>query len=393
MKNIFHNFMISASPTICRRYRIVFSIGIVYLSMALLQACYSSTAVKGIPVKELTIAKDQRVVKTASPVEDNASITLMSQSHGNKTFTEVFGIPEYLIGPLDVLEINSHIGDTVTSTTVTVNSRGKISYSFIDDLDVNGMAPSQLDELLTEKMTTWVKNPRIDILVKEFKSKSITVLGEVASLRTTGTTSAASGRIFLTGKTTIIDLIAKAGGYTVDADIKNVNLVRQGRKYAINLYDIYEKGDESRNVILDEGDVVDVPKLPTFGERVYVMGEVKSQGIYPLKDARDLLGAISLAGSITPLAKEENTLIVRGYGTLENGPLVMMSNVKAMLREADLAQNIELQDGDLVYVPRMLIGDINEWISNTTPMLDFLLYPQRLTDDYFTKDYLHLNRK
>ncbi len=133
--------------------------------------------------------------------------------------------------------------------------------------------------------------------------------------------------------------------------------------------------------------------MPTFGERVYVLGEVKSQGIYSLKDARDLLGAISLAGSITPLAKEENTLIVRGYGTLENGPLVMMSDVKAMLREADLAQNIELQDGDLVYVPRMLIGDINEWISNTTPMLDFLLYPQRLTNDYFTKDYLHLNRK
>jgi polysaccharide export outer membrane protein len=377
--------MINASPTICRRYRIVFSIGIIYLSMALLQACYSSTAVKGIPVKELTIAKDQRVVKTSSPVEDSASITLMSQSHGNKTFAEVSGIPEYLIGPLDVLEINSHIGDTVTSTTVTVNSRGKISYSFIDDLDVNGISPSQLDELLTKKMSAFIKNPRIDILVKEFKSKSVTVLGEVASLRTTGTTSAASGRIFLTGKTTIIDLIAKAGGYTVDADIKNVNLVRQGRKYAINLYDIYEKGDE--------GDVLDVPKLPTFGERVYVMGEVKSQGIYSLKDARDLLGAISLAGSITPFAKEENTLIVRGYGTLENGPLVMMSDVKAMLREADLAQNIELQDGDLVYVPRMLIGDINEWISNTTPMLDFLLYPQRLTNDYFTKDYLHLDRK
>ena len=337
------------------------------------------------------MAKDQRIVKTTTPGEDGDLITLMSQSHGNKTFTEISGIPEYLIGPLDILEINSHIGDNVTSSTVTVNSRGKMSYSFIDDLDVNGMAPSQLDELLTEKMSAFIKNPRIDILVKEFNSKSITVLGEVSSLRTTGTGNAGSGRIFLKGKTTIMDLIAKAGGYTVDADIKNVTLVRQGRKYAINLYDILEKGDESRNVILDDGDALDVPKLPVFGERVYVMGEVKSQGIYSLRDARDLLGAISLAGSVTSLAKEENTLIVRGYGTLENGPLVMMSNVKAMLREADLAQNIDLQDGDLVYVPRMLIGDINEWIANTTPMIQFLLYPQQLVDDYFTRDYLHLN--
>ena len=386
--------MIDLSSIICRRIGLVFSIYIIFLSAFLLQACYSSTAVKGVPVKELVMAADQRVVKKAISREDKEAITLMSQSRGNKTFIEISGIPEYLIGPSDVLEINSHIGDQVTSTTVTVNSRGKISYSFLDDLEVNGLSPSQLDGLITEKMSAFIKNPRIDVLVKEFNSKSVTVLGEVASLRTTATGgSAASGRIFLKGKTTLMDLIAKAGGYTVDADIKSVTLIRQGKKYAINLYDILEKGDESRNVILDDADVIDVPELPAFGQRVLVMGEVNSQGIYSLKDARDVLGAISLAGSITPLAKEENTLIVRGYGTRETGPLVMMSDVKAMLRKADMAQNIELQDGDLVYVPRMLIGDINDWLTNMSPMFNFLLYPQKFVDDYFTRDYLHLDRK
>ncbi len=393
MGNIFHNFMMGPSSIICRRIGIVFSICIIFLNALLLQACYSSTAVKGLPVKELVMAEDQRVVKKASTSENQDAIALMSQSRGNKTFIEISGIPEYLIGPSDILEINSHIGDQITSTTVTVNSRGKISYSFIDDLEVNGLSPSQLDGLITEKMSAFIKNPRIDVLVKEFNSKSVTVLGEVASLRITTGSYAGSGRIFLKGKTTLMDLIAKAGGYTVDADIKNVTLIRQGKKYAINLYDILEKGDDSRNVILDDGDVVDVPELPAFGERVLVMGEVNNQGIYSLKDARDVIGAISLAGSITPLAKEENTLIVRGYGTRETGPLVMMSDVKAMLRKADMAQNIELQDGDLIYVPRMLIGDINEWIANMTPTLQFLLYPQDLVDDYFTKDYLHLNKK
>jgi len=386
--------MIDLYSIICRRIGLVFSICIIFLSAFLLQACYSSTAVKGVPVKELVMAEDQRVVKRATLREDNEAITLMSQSRGNKTFIEISGIPEYLIGPSDILEINSHIGDQVTSATVTVNSRGKISYSFIDDLEVNGLSPSQLDGLITEKMSAFIKNPRIDVLVKEFNSKSVTVLGEVASLRvTTAGGSAGSGRIFLKGKTTLMDLIAKAGGYTVDADIKSVTLIRQGKKYAINLYDILEKGDESRNIILDDGDVVDIPELPAFGERVLVLGEVNSQGIYSLKDARDVIGAISLAGSITPLAKEENTLIVRGYSTRENGPLVMMSDVKAMLRKADMAQNIELQDGDLVYVPRMLIGDINDWIANMSPLFQFLLYPQEFVNDYFTRDYLHLDRK
>jgi hypothetical protein len=35
-------------------------------------------------------------------------------------------------------------------------------------------------------------------------------------------------------------------------------------------------------------------------------------------------------------------------------------------RKADLSQNVRLKDGDLVYVPRMLIGDINDWIINIT---------------------------
>ena len=190
-----------------------------------------------------------------------------------------------------------------------------------------------------------------------------------------------------------MDLIAMAGGYTINADIKKVKLIRNGKRYVINLYDILEKADESLNVIIDNGDVLDIPELPEIGERIFVMGEVNSQGIYALKDARDLLGAISLAGNVTKLAKEENTLIVRGYGYKPEAPLVMMSDVRALLRKADLAQNIPLEDGDLIYVPRILIGDINDWIANTTPLLNFLFYPQELVDDYFTKDYLHLNRK
>src|SRR4030042_4516060 len=187
MGKIFHSFMLDLSSIICGRIGLVFSLCLILLSAFLLQACYSSTAVKGVPVKELVMAADQRVVKKAISRQDEEAIILMGQSRGNKTFIEISGIPEYLIGPSDILEINSHIGDQVTSTTVTVNSRGKISYSFIDDLEVNGLSPSQLDELITEKISAFIKNPRIDVLVKEFNSKSVTVLGEVASLRVTTT--------------------------------------------------------------------------------------------------------------------------------------------------------------------------------------------------------------
>jgi protein involved in polysaccharide export with SLBB domain len=344
-------------------------------------------------VNDISVSGGKGTIKQPVSGEEKDIIAPMSKSKGNKSFIEISGVPEYRIGPLDVLEIVSHIGEKSNTINVTVDNRGRISYSFIDDLDVNGLTPSQLDETLTNRLSSFIKNPRIDIIVKEFNSKSVTVLGELTSLRAANLGKAGSGRIYIKGKTTLMDLIAMAGGYTIDADIKKVKLIRGGKSHLINLYDILEKGDESRNVIIDDGDVVDIPELPALGERIFVMGEVASQGIYSLKDARDLLGAISLAGNVTRLAKEENTLIVRGYTTKEDGPLVMMSNVKALLREADLSQNIPLEDGDLVYVPRMLIGDINDWITNTTPLLDFLFYPRRFQDSYATKNYLHINSK
>jgi polysaccharide export outer membrane protein len=266
--------------------------------------------------------------------EKKEAVKRMSTVTDNRTFSEISGIPEYRIGPLDVLEIISHVGEKSTPHHVVVNSRGNISFSFIDNLHVNGLTSSQLDDLLTKRLSSYLRRPRIDIFVKEFKSKSAMVTGFLTSLQAPTLGKAASGRIFLRGKTTLLDLIALAGGYTIDADIRQVKLIRGGDTYKINLFDIISRGDSDQNIIIDADDVVDVPELPTFGDRVYVLGEVARQGIYPLKQVQDLLGAISQAGSFTSAAKEENTLIVRGYEPGKE-PLVMMADLNAILRKAE----------------------------------------------------------
>jgi polysaccharide export outer membrane protein len=356
-----------------------------------LSSCMSSTAIEGTPVNEVATLQDRVEVTRLQTEQNLEALARMSQTKENSVFETVTGIPEYRIGTGDVLEISTYAGDKVTTTTVTVDSRGRISYSFLDHLKVEGLTSSQLDELLTSKLSAYVRSPRIGVLVKEFNSKGAIVIGEFSSLRNVSWGKANSGRINLRGKTTLTDLIALGGGYTLNADIKNVKLVRKGKSYLINLYDIIEKGDESQNVIVDEGDVVNIPELPTFGERVYVLGEVNNQGIYPLKEAQDLLAALALAGNTNRLAKEENTLIVRGY---EPGkpPLVMMADVKSLLRKADISQNVRLRDGDLVYVPRMLIADINDWIVNMTPILNLILYPGYFEDEYAYEHVLQYNK-
>jgi len=345
----------------------------------------------GTPVKELPLGEEKREVKKMTGQENKEELVRLSHVKKNKVFTEVDGISEYRIGPLDVLEINSYQGDKLSQTTLTVNNRGRISYSFLDDIEAAGLTPSELDGVISEGLSSYIRNPRIDVLVKEFNSKSAMLIGEFAALRSTHlAVQAGSGRIPLKGKTTLLDLIAEARGYTVDADVKNTKLIRGGRTYLINLFDIIEKGDLDQNVIIDDGDAVEIPELPKFGERVYVLGEVVKQGIYPLKDAKDLLAAISLAGSFTRVAKEENTLVMRGYGP-ENEPLVMMSDLDALLRKADLRQNVELQDGDLVYVPRMKIGDINDWVENIRPILNMMLWPAEFGRRYFDDEALFIS--
>lgn len=343
------------------------------LLMALMFLACGTTAVKGTPVKELVATKPELAEMKKMKEEEKLELAKMSKVTENSVFDTIDGISEYRIGPLDVLEINSRVGEKTATTLVTVNGLGKINYSFLDDVEIAGLTPTQLDALLTKELSAYIKNPRIDVMVKEYKSKSALALGEFSLLRASVGGSSGSGQIFLKGKTTLMDFIALAHGYTVNGDIRRLKLIRKGKTYVINIYDIIAQGNENLNVIINAGDTVDIPELPAVGEKVFVMGEVANQGVYDLKNADDLLSAIALAGKFTDEAKEENTLIVRATEPGKK-PIVMMADCEALLERADLSQNIKLRDGDLVYVPRMVIGDINKWIRNLDPLLDWIFW-------------------
>ena len=344
------------------------------LLMALMiLSCGTVRVVKGLPVKELGATKPELAEMKKVMEAEKLELAKMSNVTENSVFDTIDGIPQYRIGALDILEINSRVGEKTVTTNVTVNGLGKINFSFLDDLKVAGLTPTQLDALLTKKLSAYIKNPRIDVMVKEYKSKSAWALGEFSKLRggLGGTTG--SGQITLKGKTTLMDFIALAHGYTVKGDIRRLKLMRKGKTYVINIFDIIAQGNQNLNVIIDAGDTIDIPELPAIDEKVFVMGEVADQGVYDLKNADDLLSAIALAGKFTDEAKEENTLIVRATEPGKK-PLVMMANCDALLKRADLSQNIKLRAGDLVYVPRMLIGDINKWIRNLDPLLDWVFW-------------------
>lgn len=335
----------------------------------------------GVSVK--TYREPAAIINAAQKEQQEMALAIqqMSQTRENSVFTEKTGLPEYVVGPGDVLSISYWTpsrdeGFKQANYTTTVRPDGKISFIFADDILVSGRTAREVDDILTGLAQKYMRDPRIEVVVKEFKSKSVLLSGQINILQLQQGTSG-PGKYPLLGKTRVLDLIVTAGGVISgkdvgNADLRQVELVRQGKRYTLNLYNVIFRGDVSENVVLDHGDMITVPEMPTFAERIYVFGQVAQQGIRKLRDAQDLLNAIALSGGTTPVAVKTDVKIIREYQERNGKPLILSANLDQILLQGDLTQNIRLKDGDVIYVPRSVIGDVNEFIANITPSLDFL---------------------
>lgn len=359
------------------RARRLLSLLIPIISFFSMQSC--TVEAPGISVKTY---REPAIVLDAGERQQREmteAIQQMSSIKENSVFTEKYGVPEYIVGPGDVIAINYWTpsrdeGFKQTTYTTTVRPDGKISFIFADDIKVSGSTAGEIKKILTGLAQKYMREPRIEVMVKEYKSKGALLFGQINILQQ-GTSG--PGRYPLLGKTKVLDLIVAAGGAisgqnTGNADLRQVELVRQGKRYSLNLYNAMFRGDVSDNVVLDNGDTITVPEMPTFAERVYVFGQVASQGILKLKDSQDLLTAIALCGGTTPVAIKADIKIIREYQERQGKPLILSANLDQILMQGDLAQNIRLKDGDVIYVPRSVIGDINEFITVLTPSLDFI---------------------
>jgi polysaccharide export outer membrane protein len=359
------------------RARRLLSLLIPIISFFSMQSC--TVEAPGISVKTY---REPAIVLDAADKQQKEmteAIQQMSSIKENSVFTEKYGVPEYIVGPGDVIAINYWTpsrdeGFKQSIYTTTVRPDGRISFIFADDIKVNGYTAGEIKNILTGLAQKYMREPRIEVMVKEYKSKGALLFGQINILQQ-GTSG--PGRYPLLGKTKVLDLIVAAGGAisgqnTGNADLRQVELVRQGKRYSLNLYNAMFRGDVSDNVVLDNGDTITVPEMPTFAERVYVFGQVNSQGILKLKDSQDLLTAIALCGGTTPVAIKADIKIIREYQERQGKPLILSANLDQILMQGDLAQNIRLKDGDVIYVPRSVIGDINEFITILTPSLDFI---------------------
>ena len=182
---------------------------------------------------------------------------------GNKlasapTTTEgaVNAAPEYLVGPLDQLEVFVWRAPEL-STDVTVRPDGRISTPLVEDMVASGKTPSQLAQDLEGALREYVKNPEVTVIVSNFSStfdQQVRVLGEAQE---------PTALPFQAGMT-VLDVMVAVGGLTEFAAGNRAVLIRgkndDRESFRLRLDDLLRKGKISANAPVLPGDVILIPE-------------------------------------------------------------------------------------------------------------------------------------
>jgi protein involved in polysaccharide export with SLBB domain len=304
----------------------------------------------------------------------------------NDVFVVIEGRPQYKVGPDDVLEISLWEGIEEKKYTVQIRPDGMISFTFFQDLYISGLTLSELDNLLTRKLSRYIRQPQVAVRVKEYNSKYVSLLGAISTTGgvivgpgTTRGSHTGPGNYYLNGKTNVLQALARAGGPTEKANLREITVRRKtGQATVVNLNKTITQGDLNQNVVLDNEDTVVVPVIAEDKKnRVFVFGEVNSPGVIPTRGDLTVVEALALAGGFRQRAVLGDARILRGDMTR---PEVIACDIDRILNKGDMSQNVKLRNGDMLYVPKNTIGRVSDFLREIQPILDFIIWPARVYD-------------
>jgi polysaccharide export outer membrane protein len=243
-----------------------------------------------------------------------------AQAPGAERGSAAAPVADYEIGVQDILKVTVYGHEDLTQT-VLVQADGTFTFPLIGRVKGEGMTPKQLEQKIGTLLSRgYIRNPQVTVVVQEYRSKTIFVVGEVAR----------PGTYPLSGRMTLVEVLAKAGPVTVNAGAE-VIVVRprpgtsvdgpvlpsqvEGQAadtsaaaevFRVNVRDL-QGGDMQGNLELRPNDTVFVPQAP----KIFVSGEVRNPGAYawfPGMTARQL---ISVAGGLTPEGSDGRLKVVR----------------------------------------------------------------------------------
>jgi polysaccharide biosynthesis/export protein len=294
----------------------------------------------------------------------------------------------YVLGPGDQVQITVFDYAEYTGSKVILPD-GKITLPLVGSLDAAGLTVEQLEQALTVRLQTLLVNPVVTVELTTLRPVVVTVAGEVRRPGPTeigefgpqsGTTNEREG------VPTLSKALIAAGGITQDADIQQVTINRQTasgepQSITVNLWEAITSNNAASDVILQEGDSIYVPRLMADAQldrrllarssfapetvRVRVVGEVKSPGEVEVAPGSTISSAVAIAGGPTEDARLSRVAYIRlnEAGQVESETIDLRN----------LTDNYQIQDGDVIIVPKTDASSAIDFASRLVTPLGFIL--------------------
>jgi polysaccharide biosynthesis/export protein len=242
------------------------------------------------------------------------------------------------------------------SAPLTVQRDGSVLVPEVGPMQIAGLTFGQAKTLLETRLDQ-ITGVHAQLTMGQLRTIQVFVVGQVAH----------PGVYAVPALSHMSNALAAAGGVNKVGSLRLIQLKRNNQLIdVLDLYQILQHGNTTRDVILQEGDVIFVPLI---GPVVAVAGDVKMPGIYELLSDASLSGVLRLAGGVTAFGYSGRLQVER-----------VADHEKRLVLDVDLSQvgsgRFQLRDGDLVEIfpvlPRQhnavtLIGNVNrpgiyEWI-------------------------------
>ena len=241
--------------------------------------------------------------------------------------------PNYQLGPGDEVIIDIW-GASQTSIRQTITPDGTINMQELGPIYLSGMTVEEANRFLKNKLGTVFSNEnnQIRVTLGNTRTIQINIMGEVVQ----------PGTYALSAFSTVFHALYRAGGVNDIGSLRNVQLVRNGKKIAaVDVYDFIMQGKIKDDIRLQEGDVIIVP---AYDMLVKMSGNVKRPMRFEMKKDETLAALIKYAGGFNADAYSKSVRMVR-----QNG---MEYEVKTV-DEMDYSV-CQLRDGDVVTVGAIL---------------------------------------
>ena len=335
----------------------------------------TAARVKGVPVSQITKLR-QRIMtlstsvkkrtatsgnkptsseqeifgRTGRETKDSIMVTKKSRVFGYDffqnpkiSFAPTINVPtpeSYIINTGDELLVEVW-GAAESSTTQKVDNQGNIILPMAGKVHVGGLnfveAKARINTAL-RKIYAGISAPEgsyakvyTGVSIANIRTVKVNIIGEVE----------APGTYSLSALSTVINALYASGGPTENGSFRNIQVVRGGKTIAhLDIYNFLLKGSQEGNINLNDQDVIIVPP---YKNQVEVIGFVKREGIYEVKEGEKLSSLVDYFGGFKSNAYKDIMVVERIVGAKREVKEVPFSD----------AGKFVMQGGDKLLVHRL----------------------------------------